>query len=104
MKIEVSIFTKYGAYCARIQRYCSGEGRPKNMHITVPELYTRVFNKIVSTPVTPCGHLFARCPFQRLYLGVCFWALKNWCFLASAWCTLTVYINIIYIIHRDERC
>ena len=32
----------------------------------------------------------AHCPFQRLYLGACFWALKNWCVLASAWCTLTV--------------
>ena len=32
MKIKISNFTKYGAYCARNQRHCNGEGRPKNMH------------------------------------------------------------------------
>ena len=64
MKIKVSNFTKYGAYCARNQRHCNGEGRPKNMHTPcqnfIPACSIRLFPR-------PSHHLLG--PQKLVFFG-----------------------------------
>ena len=66
------------------------------MRITVPELYTRVFNKIVSTPVTSRGASFLHtAPFNA-----CIWELASGPSKTGAFGFSMVYPHSIHTLPR----